>query len=44
MLNSVGQASICLKKSCPQPRRIGQREQSFSMRQGSSKIAWMAWT
>jgi hypothetical protein len=38
-LNSDGRASICLKHSCPQPSRIGQREHSLSRRQGLSKIA-----
>src|ERR1039457_2791865 len=39
ILNSDGRASICLKQSCPQPPRIGQREHSLSRRQGSPKMA-----
>jgi len=39
ILNSDECASICLKQSCPQPWRIGQREHSLRWRQGSSKIA-----
>ena len=41
ILNSDGGASICLKQSCPQPWRIGQREHSLSRRHGSLRIACM---
>jgi hypothetical protein len=31
-LNSDGRASTCLKQSCPQSSRIGQREHSLSLK------------
>src|SRR5579872_6621731 len=41
ILNSDGRSSICLKQSCPQLSRIGQREHSLRWRRGSSQNACM---